>query len=601
MYYTSSSDGGLTWEAVKNVNIATGAGQLSRYVDIHANGTNIYLAGRSVELTFFGLVPHFRLFYVQSTNGGTSWSNPQVLAEFGDLFSGGWEYGLSLSGVGDRLYLGYEHAGNLYFRWKDTGSNWSAAQTIGPGAWPSLTQDASGKAWLIWDEAGTIKLRQYDGINWGTIASLGGGSYPNLKAGASGGSIDWVTTQCSGAPFRLSVSGQPAGSNQPPTANPGDSYTGIEDLPISFDGTASSDPDGDALSYAWDFGDGATGSGATPSHAYTYGDTFTVSLTVTDGKGGISQATTTATVSEVNDLPVANAGGPYSGEVGSPISLDGSASYDPDNQDGTLVNDQTLSYSWDFGDGFTGSGVNLDHTYTAAGDYTATLTVSDGVDFSIAQAQVSISSVNQSPVADDVAISGPAGSDIPWMPSVSDPEGDSLTCSIVGLPGNGSATVEANCASGVYSPNPGFVGTDTLTYQACETSTLEGLCSSPATVTVTVNPPPSVHVGDLEAFSYSDKRYWTAKVTITVHDENDGLVIGATVKGIWNGDVTDKGECGTVLGGQCSISKDKIRKNISSATFTVTDIVYDSAAYQPSANHDADNDSDGTFVVISKP
>jgi len=67
--------------------------------------------------------------------------------------------------------------------------------------------------------------------------------------------------------------------------------------------------------------------------------------------------------------PVAEAGGPYLVQVNYSVTLDGSASYDPD---GTIV-----SYDWSFGDNTTGSGVSVSHTYTAVGIYSATLTVAD--------------------------------------------------------------------------------------------------------------------------------------------------------------------------------------------------------------------------------
>ncbi|MEV5541614.1 PQQ-dependent sugar dehydrogenase [Saccharopolyspora shandongensis] len=54
---------------------------------------------------------------------------------------------------------------------------------------------------------------------------------------------------------------------------------------VTFDGSRSQDFDGDPLTYAWDFGDGATGSGARTSHTYPDGDRFTARLTVTDPLG----------------------------------------------------------------------------------------------------------------------------------------------------------------------------------------------------------------------------------------------------------------------------------------------------------------------------
>ncbi len=55
-------------------------------------------------------------------------------------------------------------------------------------------------------------------------------------------------------------------------------------IPLSFDGTASFDPEGDTLTYAWDFGDGNVGSGANANHAYTLPGIYTVTLTVGDGE-----------------------------------------------------------------------------------------------------------------------------------------------------------------------------------------------------------------------------------------------------------------------------------------------------------------------------
>ena len=165
--------------------------------------------------------------------------------------------------------------------------------------------------------------------------------------------------------------------NNSPIANANGPYSGNEDSSITFDGTGS-DLDNDPLTYSWDFGDGSTGNGATPSHVYSWGDIFTVTLTASDGKGGSDTATAIATITEVNDSPISDANGPYSGIVNQVLTFDGANSFDPDNQDGTSTNDQTLSYSWDFGDSSTGSGVSPSHTYSSIGEFTVELIVSDG-------------------------------------------------------------------------------------------------------------------------------------------------------------------------------------------------------------------------------
>ena len=85
-----------------------------------------------------------------------------------------------------------------------------------------------------------------------------------------------------------------SGTNNPPSASFTYSCTG---LTCSFNGTPSSDTDGSIASYAWDFGDGMSGAGPTPSHAYSTAGTYNVALIVTDNGGLTSQTSHTASVS----------------------------------------------------------------------------------------------------------------------------------------------------------------------------------------------------------------------------------------------------------------------------------------------------------------
>ncbi|MCK4681701.1 PKD domain-containing protein, partial [Candidatus Bipolaricaulota bacterium] len=164
----------------------------------------------------------------------------------------------------------------------------------------------------------------------------------------------------------------PSAANQPPTAafnaNPSSTTVGSS---ISFNASASSDPDGSIVSYAWQYGDGTTGFGVTAQHAYAAVGTYTVRLTVTDNDGATGTTTRQVGISaQPNQPPTAafNAN-PSSTTVGSSISFNASASSDPD---GWIV-----SYTWQFGDGTTGSGVTAQHSYAAAGTYTVRLTVTD--------------------------------------------------------------------------------------------------------------------------------------------------------------------------------------------------------------------------------
>ena len=71
--------------------------------------------------------------------------------------------------------------------------------------------------------------------------------------------------------------------NRGPLANAGGPYAGVINVPVFFNGTGSSDPDGSPLTYQWNFGDSMNGVGVTPAHSYSSGGVFTVTLTVSDG------------------------------------------------------------------------------------------------------------------------------------------------------------------------------------------------------------------------------------------------------------------------------------------------------------------------------
>ena len=72
----------------------------------------------------------------------------------------------------------------------------------------------------------------------------------------------------------------------------------VADLGLSVDASASTDPDGQLVSWAWDFGDGATASGVTANHGYATSGSYEVTLAVTDDRGAVVTATQTVTVTE---------------------------------------------------------------------------------------------------------------------------------------------------------------------------------------------------------------------------------------------------------------------------------------------------------------
>ena len=86
---------------------------------------------------------------------------------------------------------------------------------------------------------------------------------------------------------------------QPPKANAGGPYSGTAGTALSFDGSGSSDPQGQALTYVWSFGDGGKGTSAKPSYTYATAGDYVVSLTVYDASGLQNSAGSVALIAMV--------------------------------------------------------------------------------------------------------------------------------------------------------------------------------------------------------------------------------------------------------------------------------------------------------------
>lgn len=178
---------------------------------------------------------------------------------------------------------------------------------------------------------------------------------------------------------------------RPPVAALNGPWTGAEGSSVAMSAAGSSDPDGDALTFAWTFGDGAVASGASVSHTYAQNGVYTVSVTATDPRGLTSSATSTVTVSNV--APVI---APFTGATILPgETYTASGSFTDPGAD-------TWTATADYGDGsgsaalgLSGMSFGLSHTYAAAGSFTVTVTVGDGDAQSSATATVTVLSLTQ--------------------------------------------------------------------------------------------------------------------------------------------------------------------------------------------------------------
>ena len=116
--------------------------------------------------------------------------------------------------------------------------------------------------------------------------------------------------------------------------------------------------------FAWNFGDGGTGTGSSVTHQFARGGTFTVILRVTTDAG--LSATSSRPITVLASLPATAASftfSPTDPRVGDAVYFNASASQ------------STGTFSWDFGDGSSGSGVTPVHSFTLARTYTVTLRI----------------------------------------------------------------------------------------------------------------------------------------------------------------------------------------------------------------------------------
>lgn len=180
--------------------------------------------------------------------------------------------------------------------------------------------------------------------------------------------------------------------NHPPIADESGPYTEKEGVAIAFNSSSSYDPDGTIVSYFWDFGDGQTSTEQNPTYTYLQNGTYTVSLTVTDNWSATDTDTTAATVDDTSPTADFSANA-TSGREPLTVAFNASSS---------TGYDQPLSYTWDFGDGAYGEGVNPTHIYTQNKDFLVTLTVVDN-DGSTGSTTQTITVIDTPPVADFTA------------------------------------------------------------------------------------------------------------------------------------------------------------------------------------------------------
>ncbi len=195
-----------------------------------------------------------------------------------------------------------------------------------------------------------------------------------------------------GALFLVVVTGCGGGGVKPPTAvitSPQSGAQVMVNQVVEFQGAAKDDAGKEVtkdIVYEWDFGDGATGTGQSASHAYNNGGTYTVKLTVKTAAQAKEtspklEAKQTAQIDIVVTAALSVAISASVTEGPAPLEV----SFTAEVQGGGTA----ASYTWDFGDGATSTEANPTHMFTTEGTYTIRLVVT-GSDGSTASAEKTI-------------------------------------------------------------------------------------------------------------------------------------------------------------------------------------------------------------------
>lgn len=279
-------------------------------------------------------------------------------------------------------------------------------------------------------------------------------------------------------------------TNTAPLADAGPDQVVRTNSLVQLDGSGSSDPDGDALSFGWTLVSKPLSSTAELAGADSIdpqlvpdlaGD-YVIELVVSDGL--LTSAADSVTITATDQAPIADAGPDQSVQPGALVNLDGSGSSDPDGQ--------PLRFSWRFTALPGGSTATLSGATTAtpsftadvAGIYLAELTVSDGAFDSLDTVAIRADapSTNNAPVLDPIGNQTVAlGSTLSLTLTASDPDGDDLAFTASPLPLPAGASLNSGTGAFEFSPDETQVGDLQITFIVSD-----GVLDDSEAITITV-------------------------------------------------------------------------------------------------------------------
>jgi PKD repeat protein len=381
--FSIQHDGETTWSPARTLITMPGERPYVKYDS--SGGDTIHVAYTNAHPTEFGDV---NIYYARVRAGKIERVGGQQIGSLddpitpgeGDLIYDGaeqaWVHDVAADSAGRPVivFASFPSAADHryhYARW--TGSAWDIHQITPAGG--SFREDGgspyySGGLTLDHEDPSHVYLSRQAGTSWQVEAwttTDGGTSWTSqaLTAGAGknvrpisprgqaavGGdmSVLWMN---GGYPSYVSYDTaihalMPSATNAPPIADAEPAVrSGRAPLEVRFDATSSSDPDGSIGAYEWDFGDGTTGTGSEPTHAYTAGGRYFPTLTVTDDDGDSSVLVDEILV-DLPAAPTVHTGGASGSTVHGAVipenqSTSWSVEYGPTSEYGAVTPAQTL-------------------------------------------------------------------------------------------------------------------------------------------------------------------------------------------------------------------------------------------------------------------
>jgi len=335
VFFTRSTDGGQTFSPLSNLSHSPGSASSAQLTTDLGGNINVIWVDNTPPSSSTDI------YFTRSANGGTSFSAPMNIS--------------NNSGFSTDPWLAVDPAGNANIVWQDAT----------PGNREIFFSHST-------DSGATFSTPQ-------NLSSNSGSSTVTEIVADKNGSLNAVWQDNTPGATQIFFSRYTnAAVNHPPVANAGPDQniqaTSQNDVSVQLDGSKSSDPDNDSLTFSWtDQSNNVIGTTAIVQLTLPAG-TYTFTLTVTDPGKLSSSATTHVTITApVNHPPVANAGASQTlgctGQNGSVVTLNGSGSSDPDGD--------ALTYVWKDAAGNVVGTTAIAQVTVGSGTRVFTLTVTD--------------------------------------------------------------------------------------------------------------------------------------------------------------------------------------------------------------------------------